>query len=85
MGPIAPIERMGPRPEIETRRCTGCGRCVAACAPHVLSLETVQWKKSAVLHAPEACTRCGECVQHCPFDAIAMRSQRATLGNVRPR
>jgi len=74
---------VGRRPDIDPRRCTGCGRCVAACAPHVLSLETVHWKKSALLHAPDACTGCGECARHCPFDAIAMRPQPAAVGNVR--
>lgn len=28
-------------PAIDTARCTGCGWCVAVCAPHVLSLQVL--------------------------------------------
>lgn len=43
-------------PVIDPARCTGCGWCVAACAPHVLSLETANGiKRSSLNHAP-GCT-----------------------------
>jgi ferredoxin len=58
-------------PDISAR-CTGCGRCVAACDPHVLWLEPHGWEKSAVLHDPEGCTGCSRCAVVCPFDAITM-------------
>jgi len=60
-------------PAIDPQRCTGCGRCVAACAPRVLSLETsAAWRKAAVLHQPDACTGCRVCAQRCPFEAITL-------------
>lgn len=37
-------------PKVDTVRCTGCGWCVAACPPHVLSLQTDGLRKHAVLH-----------------------------------
>jgi ferredoxin len=61
-------------PEIDPRRCTGCGRCVAACEPHLLSLEVVHWKKSSVLHDAHRCTGCSLCAVRCPFGAITMRA-----------
>lgn len=64
------------RPAIDPARCTGCGRCVAVCPPHVLSLETVRWDKTAVLHEPAKCTGCSECAAVCPFRAIRMQPAR---------
>jgi ferredoxin len=66
--------RVPPRlPVVDTDRCTGCGRCVAACEPRVLSLETTpDWRKSALLHERGGCTGCSLCALRCPFDAIEM-------------
>jgi len=60
-------------PEIHPERCTGCGWCVAVCAPHVLSLQTQEGIKRSVLHGPEDCTGCALCAVRCPFQAIDMR------------
>lgn len=59
-------------PTIDPARCTGCGWCVAACPPHVLSLETVNGRKFSTLHDVPGCTGCALCAVKCPFDAIAM-------------
>lgn len=92
-GPPAPARpppaphRSERRPDIDRRRCTGCGGCVAVCEPHLLSLEPVGWKKFAVLHAPDRCTGCSACAATCPFHAIAMRKPtrtRATRGGTPP-
>ncbi|AVS92936.1 4Fe-4S ferredoxin [Paracidovorax avenae] len=75
-------------PAIDPVRCTGCGRCVAVCAPHVLSLGTVgnpgrdgapppSWgPKRSILNDPAGCTGCALCAVHCPFDAIRMERAR---------
>ncbi len=73
------LRRSGRLPDIDTRRCTGCGRCVAGCDLHLLSLEAVRWEKFAVLHEPDRCSGCSECVAKCPFDAITMRRQSAAV------
>jgi ferredoxin len=59
-------------PKIDPGRCTGCGRCIAACAPHVLVLERVGWDKQSQLVDVSACTGCHHCAWRCPFDAITM-------------
>lgn len=60
-------------PVVDAARCTGCGRCVGACGPHLLSLEVAHWKKSAVLHDGERCTGCRLCERRCPFGAITLQ------------
>nr|WP_310734318.1 4Fe-4S binding protein [Ideonella livida] len=64
-------------PAVDPLRCTGCGRCVAACPPHALSLAPRGWVKVAELHAPDDCSPCGRCVRACPFDAVRMAATPA--------
>jgi ferredoxin len=59
-------------PSIDVFRCTGCGRCVAACRPNLLSLEKRGWVKTSVLHDLMACTGCGACESACPYGVIGM-------------
>ena len=59
-----------PCPEVDIARCTGCGRCVAACAERLLSLEVSGYRKHAVLKAPQRCTRCLDCLVACPVGAL---------------
>lgn len=65
-------------PEIDTTRCTGCGRCVAACELHLLSLEPRGRKKFSTLHDADRCTGCAACEEACPFNVIVLREE-ATL------
>ena len=68
--PAAPRKAL---PVVNATRCTGCGWCVGVCAPHVLSLETAQGRKTSTLHDAAGCTGCALCALRCPFDAIQMQ------------
>ncbi len=55
---------------VDRQRCTGCGRCVAACGEKLFTLETAGHRKHAVMISPERCSRCLRCVAECPVGAI---------------
>ncbi|MDD2853181.1 MAG: 4Fe-4S binding protein [Desulfuromonadaceae bacterium] len=57
-------------PKIDSARCSGCGRCVAACPLRLITLEVAKYRKSAMLINAERCTHCGQCVESCLLDAI---------------
>ena len=57
-------------PKIDSARCIGCGRCVAACPPRLITLEVSGFRKAAVLNNAELCTRCGKCVESCLLNAM---------------
>jgi ferredoxin len=71
-------------PRIDPARCTGCGWCIAACPPHVLSLQVVDWKKRSVLDDAEGCTGCAQCAVRCPFGAIRMAKTAGAPASVGP-
>lgn len=58
-------------PEIAPDRCTGCGRCVAACRERCITLEVSGHRKYALLVRPERCTGCGACLAACPVRALS--------------
>lgn len=66
-------------PTVDASRCTGCGWCVAACPLHLLSLERMGWKKSAVVHDSAACTGCKKCEFKCLFKVITVQRHRPAL------
>jgi ferredoxin len=57
-------------PEVAPERCSGCGRCVAACPARLFTLETAGYRKYAVRLSPERCSNCLRCVEACPVGAL---------------
>ncbi|MBI4403820.1 MAG: NAD(P)-binding domain-containing protein [Deltaproteobacteria bacterium] len=69
-------------PEVDPRRCTGCGTCTAAC-PEGEVLQLV--KHRSVLVAPAKCVGHGECERACPMGAITLVFGTKTRGIDIPR
>jgi ferredoxin len=63
---------------VDTVRCSGCGRCIAACPLPLFSFETVGWRKTAVLTDAPRCTGCARCEAVCPVKAISMQDALQT-------
>lgn len=57
-------------PSIDITRCSGCGRCVAACPQRLITLDTIGHRKTARIITPERCTLCGKCIESCPVQAV---------------
>jgi len=60
-------QHCGMGPTLVSKKCTGCGACVAACLAGALSLKQ---KKAAIARAK--CTGCGACMHACQFGALAI-------------
>ncbi|BCO11189.1 4Fe-4S ferredoxin, iron-sulfur binding domain protein [Citrifermentans bremense] len=64
-----PLQEESP-PVVDTVRCTGCGRCVAACGSRLLSLEVDGFRKYAQIGISKRCKRCLACAAACPVRAL---------------
>jgi NAD-dependent dihydropyrimidine dehydrogenase PreA subunit len=56
------------RLEIDTDECKGCGLCIEACPPKVISLSERlnHFGYRAAVYAGAGCTGCGICFMACP-------------------
>src|SRR5262249_45652657 len=58
-------------PDVDERRCTGCGDCVPACPTGCLAMAgSLPW-----LARPADCVSCALCALVCPTSAIAMKEE----------
>ena len=64
-----------PIPEIDSKRCTGCGRCAEACEFNALALVGER-----VMTFPDLCHGCGACLYVCPEQA--MREAEKEIGRL---
>jgi len=53
-------------PQVDTDKCTACGRCAEVCAYHAIALVGQH-----VLIFPQLCHGCGSCTLNCPEAAIS--------------
>jgi len=69
-----PLELLKTAPVItDLERCSGCGRCVAACPENLYTLENNLRRKFARNRAPQNCARCGRCLPACPLQIIRQK------------
>jgi len=74
MGKVEITPSCNPPVLTSLRRCSGCGRCVAACPEKLYTLASVNHRKHAVNREPERCRSCGGCIVSCPLQLISSQS-----------
>lgn len=62
-------------PIVDAARCSGCGRCIAACHLRLFAFERHGWRKVSVLQEGDRCSGCNKCAGACPIDAISMNER----------
>lgn len=56
--------------QLDTEKCTGCGRCTEVCPHGVFVTEN---GKAQIIDR-DACMECGACDKNCPTEAISVKS-----------
>jgi ferredoxin len=76
---LRPIHTSNFLPEVDRQKCSGCGKCVAACPVEAMGLVSANDpgkpnRKTARL-AEELCLGCGVCVRNCPNGSLQLASR----------
>jgi ferredoxin len=76
-GHLHPVHTTNYLPATDDERCTGCGKCVAACPVEAMSLVSANDpehpKRKAAKLDEDLCLGCGVCVPACPEGGIRLR------------
>lgn len=60
------------KPKILADKCVGCGKCVASCPQHTISVTEKRGKKTAKIDHSK-CIRCYCCQELCPIGAVGVK------------
>jgi Ni,Fe-hydrogenase III small subunit/formate hydrogenlyase subunit 6/NADH:ubiquinone oxidoreductase subunit I len=79
--PYAPLTAKAPEgflgaPEIDSTKCTGCGKCVMACPTRALTMTDPSSEDKRFFHLSYGdCIFCGLCEPVCPHQAISFKGK----------
>jgi len=70
--PASPADGFRGRLEVDIDKCIGCGACIQACPPRLISM-TDQDSRRTIEFALGRCTYCARCAEICPEKAITLQ------------
>jgi NAD-dependent dihydropyrimidine dehydrogenase PreA subunit len=59
--------------ELDSTKCTGCGKCNEVCPHNVFRTEARNGRKASIYNK-DACMECGACAKNCPAQAVTVRA-----------
>jgi ferredoxin len=80
---LNPIHTTNFMPRVETKTCTGCGKCMTACPIEAMSLVSANEPRERSRRKAKVdesiCLGCGVCVRACPNGSLSLRSRPARV------
>lgn len=62
-----------PRPQVDTKKCVGCGECARSCPRNTIKMQKNKKGKTKALIIDSDCIKCYCCQELCPFKAVRIK------------
>ncbi|HUJ70095.1 MAG TPA: mercury methylation ferredoxin HgcB [Syntrophorhabdales bacterium] len=59
--------------DLDSTKCTGCGRCAEVCPHAVFAIQTTNGR-TAEINNRDSCMECGACAKNCASQALTVRA-----------